>query len=131
MLLSGDDVAMRSDDGTTKVILFWATWCRYSKSAIEDFEALAREYRERRNVNFYAVSLDRNEDISILESRIREQDLSTVQHVFSGNDIQDEAFISVRGATIPYAVVIGPDGRVKFLGMGVSGLEGYLHDTLH
>ena len=130
MLLSGDDVAIRPDDGKTKVILFWATWCRYSKSAIEDFEALAREYRNRRDVNFYAASLDRNEDLPVLESRIEEQDLHTVQHVFSGNDIQDEAFISVRGSTIPYAVVIGPDGRVKFLGVGVSGLESYLHEAL-
>jgi thiol-disulfide isomerase/thioredoxin len=130
MLLSGDDVAIRPDDGKIKVILFWATWCRYSRSAIEDFEALAREYRDRRDVNFYAASLDRNEDLPVLESRIREQELHTVQHVFSGNDIQDEAFISVRGSTIPYAVVIGPDGKVTFLGVGVSGLESYLHEAL-
>lgn len=130
MMLSGEDVAIRPDDGKMKVLLFWATWCPYSKAAIEEFEALAREYSSRSDVVFYAVSIDRNEEISILESRIQEQDLRTVQHVFSGNDIQDEAFLSLRGTTIPYAVVIDREGTVRFLDIGVSGLDGYLSEAL-
>lgn len=130
MMLSGEDVAIRPDDGRKKVLLFWATWCPYSKSAIEDFEDLARQYRSRSDVAFYAVSIDRNQDLDILESRIREQNLHTVQHVFSGNDIQDEAFIALYGNTIPYAVVIDGDGVVRFVDIGVSGLESYLSNTL-
>lgn len=130
MMLSGEDISLQADDGKEKVILFWATWCPYSKSAIERYEALARKYRRRTDVHFYAVSLDRNQDIGILESRIQEQDLKTVQHVFSGNDIEDEAFLSLHGTTIPYAVVIDRNGVVQFLDIGVSGLESYLDDTL-
>jgi len=89
----------------------------------------SRKYRRRTDVSFYAVSLDRNQDIGILESRIQEQDLKTVQHVFSGNDIEDEAFLSLHGTTIPYAVVIDRNGVVQFLDIGVSGLESYLDDT--
>lgn len=73
-------------------MLFWATWCPYSRGAIEDFEELAREYANRRDLSFYAVSVDNNQDIAELLGRISEQDLRVVQHVFSGNDIQDEVF---------------------------------------
>jgi len=129
MLLSGDDVSLVPDDGRTKVLLFWATWCPYSKGAIEDYESLAREYAGRDDLLFYAVSIDRNEDISVLESRISEQDLKTMQHVFSGNDIQDEAFLSLHGNTIPYAVVIDGRGTVKFVDIGVSGLSSFLSES--
>lgn len=130
MMLSGEDVAIRADDGRMKVLLFWATWCPYSRDAIFDFEELARSYRSRTDVIFYAVSIDRNEDLEILESRIREQDLRTVQHVFSGNDVQDEAFIALYGNTVPYAVAVDRRGTVRFADIGVSGLSAYLSDTL-
>ncbi len=130
MLLSGDDIAIRPDDGKMRVLLFWATWCPYSKDAIEDFEALARKYSSRSDVAFYAVSIDRNEDYQVLESRIQEQDLRTVQHVFSGNDVQDEAFIALYGTTIPYAVVVDRSGVVRFVDVGVSGLDSYLRRAL-
>ena len=130
MMLSGDDVALRPDDGRMKALLFWATWCPYSKSAIEQFEALARKYSSRDDVAFYAVSIDLNAEMDILEARIREQDLQTVNHVFSGNDIQDEAFLALEGNTIPYAVVISSDGVVRFVGIGAAGLSSYLDDAL-
>lgn len=130
MMLSGDDVAIRPDDGGMKVLLFWATWCPYSKDAIADFEELARRYQSRRDVAFYAVSIDRNDELDILESRINEQNLRTVQHVFSGNDVQDEAFLALHGNTIPYAVVIDGEGIVRFVDIGVSGLSSYLRRTL-
>lgn len=130
MLLSGDDVAIRPDDGRMKVMLFWATWCPYSKDAIADFEELARRYQARRDVAFYAVSIDRNDELYILEERIQEQNLRTVQHVFSGNDVQDEAFLALHGNTIPYAVVVDGDGVVRFVDIGVSGLSSYLRRTI-
>ncbi len=126
MMLEGGDIAIRAKDGRTKVLLFWATWCPYSRGAIEDFEELAREYANRRDLSFYAVSVDNNQDIAELLGRISEQDLRVVQHVFSGNDIQDEVFLSLRGKTIPYAAVIDKSGFVRFLDIGVSGLDDYL-----
>ena len=122
MMLEGGDIAIRAKDGRTKVLLFWATWCPYSRGAIEDFEELAN----RSDISFYAVSVDNNQDIAELLGRISEQDLRVVQHVFSGNDIQDEVFLSLRGKTIPYAAVVDKSGVVRFLGIGVSGLDDYL-----
>jgi thiol-disulfide isomerase/thioredoxin len=125
MLLSGEDVALRGE-GVDRAILFWATWCSHSKSTIAHFEDLAREYSPRGNVEFYAVSLDKNEDLEHLRWRIKTQELDTIVHVFSGNDVQDEAYLALKGDQLPYAVFVDSRGVVRFVGTGIGGLESYL-----
>jgi thiol-disulfide isomerase/thioredoxin len=113
MLLDGTQIPLIPDPGRTAVVLFWATWCPRSRYIVEDFEQLAREFTSRADLDFFAVSIDKNEDFEVLKSRIREQDLKTVQHCFSGNDIEDEAFYSFKGHTIPFVVVIDSKGIVR------------------
>lgn len=126
MLLSGEDRALGDMRGKNKVILFWATWCAHSRSVISDFEDLARTYAHRGDTDFFAVSLDRNDDLKALKARIAAQDLTTVIHVFSGNDVQDEAFLALRGDQVPYAVFVDTKGVIRFVGIGSGGLESFL-----
>jgi len=104
MLLSGEHIALRSLVGKNVVLLFWATWCPHSRAGIEEFEALARKYQDRSDIEFYAVSVDANDAYEELKTRIRVQDLESMTHVFSGNDVQDEAFLAFHGERLPYAV---------------------------
>ncbi len=129
MLLSGEDIALRGRSGTNMALLFWATWCPHSRGAIADYEGLAQRYSGRRRIEFYAVSLDRNEDLEQLKARIQSQKLASMIHVFSGNDSQDEAFLSLRGGHLPYAVFIDERGTVRFVGIGVAGLQDYIEDN--
>jgi thiol-disulfide isomerase/thioredoxin len=126
MLLDGEHVALRSKAGTNVAILFWATWCAHSRGAIADFEGLAERYAHRGDLEFYAVSVDKNDDFESLKNRIETQKLHALTHVFSGNDVQDEAFLGLRGTHIPYAVFIDSRGVVRFVGMGTGGLENFL-----
>jgi hypothetical protein len=71
---------------------------------IAQFEDLARTYAPRGDTDFFAVNLDRNEDLHVVRGRINDQDLSTVVHVFSGNDVQDEAFLALKGDQVPYCI---------------------------
>jgi thiol-disulfide isomerase/thioredoxin len=130
MLLSGEDRALADTRGKNKVLLFWATWCAHSRSVISDFEDLARTYAHRGDTDFFAVSLDRNDDHKTLKSRIADQDLTTVIHVFSGNDVQDEAFLALKGDQVPYSVFIDSRGIVRFVGIGTGGLEDFLEKRL-
>jgi thiol-disulfide isomerase/thioredoxin len=123
MLLSGDDVALKNSSGRKQAILFWATWCSHSRSVIASFEDLARTYVSRGDTDFYAVSLDKNQDLDLLKGRIQAQDLTTVTHVFSGNDVQDEAFLALRGHHVPYSVFIDERSIIRYAGLGISGLE--------
>ena len=126
MLFDGEHVALRAKTGTNVAILFWATWCAHSRGAIADFEALAQRFSRRRDLEFYAVSVDKNQDFEALKNRIESQKLHSLTHVFSGNDVQDEAFLGLKGTHIPYAVFIDSRGVVRFVGMGTSGLESFL-----
>jgi len=126
MLLSGEDLALRDARGRNRAILFWTTWCAHSRSVIAQFEDLAREYADRGDTEFFAVNLDRNEDLDAVRGRIKAQDLTTVTHVFSGNDVQDEAFLALKGEQVPYSVFIDGRSVVRYVGVGVGGLEDFL-----
>lgn len=126
MLLRGEDIALQGKRDTNIAILFWATWCPHSRGEIERFEELARKYQFRRDLEFYAVSIDQNSDLTSLKERIESQNLKAVTHVFSGNDVQDEAFLSLRGNSIPYAVFIDSRGIVRLVDIGAASLEDLL-----
>jgi thiol-disulfide isomerase/thioredoxin len=125
MLMRGDDIALKNTQGRHRAILFWATWCAHSRSVISQFEDLARTYASRGDTDFFAVNLDRNEDIAGVKERIEAQDLTTVTHVFSGNDVQDEAFLALKGDHVPYSVFVDRDAIVRYVGLGVGGLEDF------
>lgn len=128
MLLSGEDLALRGRPGVNMAILFWATWCPHSRGAIADFETLAQHYGGRQGLEFYAVSLDRNENFDLLKDRIQAQKLKSMIHVFSGNESQDEAFLSLRGKHLPYAVFVDDQGIVRYVGIGLGGLEDFISE---
>ncbi len=130
MLLSGEDRALKDSQGRNRAILFWATWCAHSRSVIAQFEDMAREYAHRGNTEFFAVNLDRNEDLELVRGRITAQELTTVTHVFSGNDVQDEAFLALKGGQVPYAVFIDGRAIVRHVGVGLVGLEDFLKTYL-
>jgi thiol-disulfide isomerase/thioredoxin len=106
--------------------VFWATWCTYSRSLIERYEALARRYSRRADIEFIAVSIDKNEDFEVLKERIKEQRLKSMTHIFSGNDSYDDAFVNLKGKNIPYVVFIDRNGVVRLADHDLAPLEEYL-----
>jgi len=128
MLLDGSETTLSAVRGRYVALLFWTTWCQHSKGAIGEFEELARAYRRRSDVVFFAVSVDRNEDFEVLRERIQSQDLNSLVHIFSGNDIHDEAYQKFFGDLVPMAVLIDPRGVVRYLGTDVSEIEDILEE---
>lgn len=123
MMLDGNQYALKSQIGQGMAFLFWSTSCGFSRSAIQDFEELARLYAPRDDLRFLAVSVDPEGALEQLESRIKEQDLRTVEHVFSGNEGQDEVFLAFNGDRIPYVVFVDARGIVRLAELGTGGLE--------
>jgi thiol-disulfide isomerase/thioredoxin len=128
-LLEGREIPLDALRGKHVGLIFWATWCGHSKSRIADFAELAEHYAIRKDVVFLAVSIDRAENLETLRSRIESQGLQKVNHVFSGNDVQDEAFLAFKGEAVPYVVVIDPRGRVRSVDSSTSSLEDYLDEA--
>lgn len=128
MALDGSEVPLSAYRGQYVSVLFWATWCKHSRGAIEDFEDLARQFARRKDMAFVAVSVDRNEDFDVLKQRITSQDLHTMTHKFSGNDLFDETYMSMRGESVPYVVLIDRRGVVRHVGNSVGELEDLLEE---
>jgi thiol-disulfide isomerase/thioredoxin len=127
-LLDGEAIPLEATKGKTTAILFWTTWCGHSRGTIEEFEALAKRYKRRKDVVFLAASLDRAGDLASVKGRIKSQGLSDVAHAFSGNDMQDEAFLAFKGDSVPYIVVVDPRGVVQSVANSTSALEDYLEE---
>lgn len=126
MFFDGSEVPLSSYRGKNVSIVFWATWCSYSRSIIERYEALARRYSRRGDMEFIAVSIDKNEDFEVLKGRIKEQGLNSMTHIFSGNDSYDDAFVNLKGKNIPYVVFIDRNGVVRLAEHDIAPLEEYL-----
>jgi thiol-disulfide isomerase/thioredoxin len=126
MFFDGSEVPLSSYRGKNVTIVFWATWCTYSRSLIERYEEIARRYSRRADMEFIAVSIDKNEDFEVLKSRIEEQGLKSMTHIFSGNDSYDDAFVNLNGKNIPYVVFIDRNGVVRLADHDLTPLEEYL-----
>ena len=126
MLLDGSQIPLTPDAGKMHVVLFWATWCPRSRYVVEDYERLAHLFGGMPHLSFFAVSIDKNDDFETLKGRIESQGLHSIQHCFSGNDVQDEAFLHFKGHTIPFVVVIDPEGIVRVVTPHVGEVEGFL-----
>jgi hypothetical protein len=126
MFFDGSEVPLSSYRGKNVCIVFWATWCAFSRSLIERYEEVARRYSRRGDIEFIAVSIDKNEDFEMLKSRIQEQELKHMTHIFSGNDSYDDAFVNLRGKKIPYVVFIDSNGVVRLADHDLTPLEEYL-----
>lgn len=108
-------------DGTMKIfdeyhgrnvaIIFWATWCGKSQRALRRFNNFAATYPPNQAV-FLAVNIDKQVDSGKVQEHIREDKLRSVMHAYSGNDVEDEAFIRFEGEELPYLVVMNREGRV-------------------
>jgi len=125
-MLDGTSLPLEAYRGKHLALIFWATWCGHSRSTIADFEALAEKYKNRRNIQFVGVSVDKSEYLTELKGRIKSQELNTMTHAFSGNDIQDESYLAFHGEILPYIVVIDPQGIVRVVASGTGPLEDYL-----
>jgi thiol-disulfide isomerase/thioredoxin len=126
MFFDGSEVPLSSYQGKNVAVLFWATWCTFSREVIERYESLARQYSQTRDIEFIAVSIDKNEDFGTLKDRVKEQDLKTMTHIFSGNDALDDAFVNLNGKHIPYVVFIDTTGTIRLVDTDITSLEEYL-----
>lgn len=125
-MLDGTQIPLAFAEGKTAAIIFWTTWCGHSRGTIEDFEELAKKYKRRKDLVFLAASLDKADELHKVEGRIQSQGLSTVMHAFSGNDVQDEAFLAFKGESVPYIVVVDARGIIRSVASSTSELEEYL-----
>ncbi|MCB0333923.1 MAG: thioredoxin family protein, partial [Bdellovibrionales bacterium] len=87
-------------------------WCPHSRSVIGDFESLAEENASRKDLWFLAVSVDKATDEKQYLTFLKEQNLKSLRHAYSGNAELDEAYLSYGLRNIPYFYLLSADGTI-------------------
>jgi len=125
-MLDGTTVPTEDFQGKTVVLTFWASWCRRSPKVLEKLNHLARQYKNRDDLVFVTVSVDKQEDFEKAKERIEWSKLDTMQHAFSGNEVYDEAYMAYQEDSLPAVFLINPQGVIVFRSSGADEVEEYL-----
>ncbi len=124
-LLDGSYVPLAGYRGKTVILAFWATWCHTADPAIKRLNELAKKYQPE-SLTIIAVNLDATDNFEKVRDRVVYQKLSNLEHAFSGNEGQDEAFVAFRGDDLPYFVVMDQQGKVALITKKDSEVADYL-----
>jgi len=102
---------INNEDGKSKLVNFWATWCKPCVDELPYFVQAASELKAD-DVEFIFVSVDFQSVHSNVVEKAKQLGLKgTVVHLnVTGNDWIDEVDKNWSGA-IPYTILILPDGK--------------------
>ncbi len=113
-LLDGGTLDLAAAKGNTIVILdFWATWCGPCRQAMPIIEKVAKSFSDR-DVKLYAVNVQESPE------KIREFLKTHKLDVVVALDSEGETSMQYQADAIPQTVIIGKDGIVKAVHVGVS-----------
>jgi hypothetical protein len=114
-LEDGSPVTIRTYPGQRKVILFWNTQCGASRRAMAKLDTIAQQFINRKDTStvFIAANLNSSNDLSKVKEEIIESDAFSLEHMMSGNEEYDEAYLNAKGDSLPHVVVIEKDGTVS------------------
>jgi thiol-disulfide isomerase/thioredoxin len=112
-LLDGPKFALATQRGKVVVLDFWASWCAPCIKGLPDLAALSAEFDAGR-VRFVAVNLQETRDDAAQAAARLKLNLPVAL------DLDGRVASRYGAASIPYTVVVGPDGRVAhaFTGYG-------------
>jgi len=111
-MLDGSSVALDELRGKNVVVIFWATTCGYARRVMERLNRYLQAHGREKNLEIIAVSVDKAEKLDDVRDRIRFDELYSMRHAFSGNDVQDEAYMAFDVGSLPAVFVISPRGIV-------------------
>jgi peroxiredoxin len=112
-LYSIDGIQFNLDEyqGKPLVVLFWAQWCRRSKSFVQDLRDAAPVLKSR-GISILAVDIDKQENLTALKMMFRDFKLEAFDHAFSGNDVYDQAFNAFRCGEVPTVFILDSAHRI-------------------
>lgn len=109
--IEGNDVSLSDFKGKNVYIDVWATWCGPCKAEAPHWKRLAEEYKDRTDIIFLGVSVDKEEDYDKWATAVKSGDLAGIQ-IFAGKDsgMINRAY-EVTG--IPRFIVVDKEGKIN------------------
>jgi thiol-disulfide isomerase/thioredoxin len=122
--ITGDQVTLEQYQGKPVVLLFWAQWCSRSRGFISALGDVAADLKSR-GVELVAVNIDAQDKLKKIEDIIESNGLENIDHMFSGNDVADPAFIAFGAREVPTVFILDKHHRVVAVGNSFDTVEEY------
>jgi len=120
-MAGAEDLKKLRQNGTGKLLLvnFWATWCAPCAREFPDLEATYRMYRSR-SLEFVSVSVNDPEERAAVMKFLQEHGATHDNRLFATSDVYglQAAFDPNMPAPVPYTVLLGPGGDVRYQELG-------------
>ena len=120
-MAGAEDLKKLRQNGTGKLLLvnFWATWCAPCAREFPDLEATYRMYRSR-SLEFVSVSVNDPEERAAVLKFLQEHRATHDNRLFATSDVYglQAAFDPDMPAPVPYTVLLGPGGEVRYQELG-------------
>lgn len=98
---------------STSVYLFWSASCSSCKKEFPYFTVLAKNYKDRKDIHFYAVLLEFNEsDSTAFKREIREDSHFEWVYVKNGKELYDKLIMN----GVPHITIIDSQDNIRYNG---------------
>ncbi len=105
----GNYKSLEDFEGQTVLLTFWASWCAncaYQKPYLRE------AYEQYSDEDFEIVAISIDEEEQAWEAHVRQEDFPWVD-LFAGDGFQQDTFMRYRAGSIPFYVLINPDGTIE------------------
>jgi thiol-disulfide isomerase/thioredoxin len=107
--LEGKPISVGGFKGKVVLVDFWATWCGPCRGELPNVIAT---YKKHHADGFEIIGVSLDSDRDKLETFLKQTDGMTWQQYFDGQGWSNKLAVKYGVDSIPFAILVGPDGRI-------------------
>jgi thiol-disulfide isomerase/thioredoxin len=116
--LDGKPISIASRKGKVVLVDFWATWCGPCRAELPN---VIETYKKHHSEGFEIIGVSLDSDRDKLDSFLKQEDGMTWPQYYDGEGWNNKLAVKYGVQSIPFAVLVGPDGKI--IGKELRGEE--------